>query len=169
MPPTDSPEVQQWITEVANSGVPIPDIPLNQPGGCPANPEAASDPDRCWWTCSGCTRQTDITECPTHMQWGLTYDDGPSYYTSDLLNYLDQEDIKSTFFVVGSRVLSFPEILQTEYMTGHQVSVHTWSHHELTTLTNEEIVAELGWSKKVIKDVLGVTPNTMRPPFGDIE
>ena len=38
----------------------------------------------------------------------------------------------------------------------------------LTTLTNEQIVAELGWSRKVIKDVLGVTPTTMRPPFGDI-
>jgi peptidoglycan/xylan/chitin deacetylase (PgdA/CDA1 family) len=39
----------------------------------------------------------------------------------------------------------------------------------LTTLTNEQIIAELGWSKKAIKDVLGVTPNMMRPPFGDIE
>jgi len=47
--------------------------------------------------------------------------------------------------------------------------VHTWSHPSLTTLTNEEIIAELGWSKKVIKDVLGVTPNMMRPPYGDID
>jgi hypothetical protein len=39
----------------------------------------------------------------------------------------------------------------------------------LTTQTNEEIIAELGWSKKVIKDVLGVTPNMMRPPYGDID
>jgi len=36
-------------------------------------------------------------------------------------------------------------------------------------LSNEEIIAELGWSKKVIKDVLGVTPNIMRPPYGDID
>jgi peptidoglycan/xylan/chitin deacetylase (PgdA/CDA1 family) len=40
--------------------------------------------------------------------------------------------------------------------------VHTWSHPSLTTLTNEEIIAELGWSKKIISDVLGVTPNMMR-------
>lgn len=39
----------------------------------------------------------------------------------------------------------------------------------MTTLSNDEIIAELGWSKKIIKDVLGVTPNMMRPPFGDIE
>ena len=47
--------------------------------------------------------------------------------------------------------------------------VHTWSHPSLTTLSNEEIIAELGWSRKIIKDILGVTPNMMRPPFGDIE
>jgi hypothetical protein len=54
-------------------------------------------------------------------------------------------------------------------MGNHQIAVHTWSHTALTTQTNEEIIAELGWSKKVIKDVLGVTPNMMRPPYGDIE
>lgn len=55
-------------------------------------------------------------------------------------------------------------MLQSEYMAGHQISVHTWSHSALTTLTNEQIVAELGWTKKVIKDTIGVTPNTFRPP-----
>ncbi|KAF8649844.1 hypothetical protein AX16_005607 [Volvariella volvacea WC 439] len=168
-PPTDSPEVQQWIREVADSGVIIPDIPVNSPGGCAANPQAATDPARCWWTCGGCTRDTDITECPRPLEWGLTYDDGPAYHTSDLLNYLTQENLKSTFFVVGSRVISFPNILQSQYMQQHQIAVHTWSHPELTTLTNEQIIAELGWSKKVIKDVLGVTPNMMRPPYGDID
>lgn len=73
-------------------------------------------------------------------------------------------------------------------MMGHQISIHTWSHHPLTTLTNEEIVAELGWTQKVIKDVIGVAPNvcafsprepersltqndhkTMRAPFGDVD
>jgi hypothetical protein len=103
------------------------------------------------------------------MDWGLTYDDGPSFYTSNLLDYLDQENLKSTFFVVGSRVISFPSTLQTQFMAGHHIAVHTWSHPSLTSLSNEQIIAELGWSKKVIKDVLGVTPNMMRPPFGDID
>lgn len=39
----------------------------------------------------------------------------------------------------------------------------------MTTLTNDEIIAELGWSKKIIKDVLGVTPSYWRPPFGDVD
>lgn len=39
----------------------------------------------------------------------------------------------------------------------------------MTTLTNEQVVAELGWTRKAIKDVTGVTPLTFRPPFGDID
>lgn len=168
-PPTNTSLVQQWIQDVNNSGTSIPNIPPTLPGGCAANPAAVADTSRCWWSCSGCTRPSDVTSCPTQRTWGLTYDDGPAYHTPELLSYLDQHGLKSTFFVVGSRVISFPGLLQAEYMGGHQIAVHTWSHPPLTTLSNEEIIAELGWSKKVIKDVLGVTPNTMRPPYGDID
>ncbi|GJE87724.1 carbohydrate esterase-like protein [Phanerochaete sordida] len=168
-PPTDSPEVQQWIQDVQNSGIQIPNLEPTQPGGCPANPQFATDQSRCWWTCGGCVRDTDITTCPDKFTWGLTYDDGPALYTPNLLEYLDQNNLKSTMFVVGSRVISYPALLQEEYMAGHQICVHTWSHPSLTTLTNEEIIAEFGWSKKVIKDVLGVTPLYWRPPYGDID
>lgn len=82
---------------------------------------------------------------------------------------VNEQDITTTFFVVGSRVLSRPEILRSEYMAGHQIAVHTWSHPNLTTLTNEQIVAELGWTKKVIKETIGVTPAFFRPPYGDID
>lgn len=137
-------------------------------GDCSTDAGAISD-GRCWWTCGGCTRETDIVECPDKNVWGLSYDDGPSPFTPLLIDYLEEKNIKTTFFVVGSRVLSRPEMLQTEYMSGHEISIHTWSHPALTTLSNEEIVAELGWTMKVIKDTLGVTPNTFRPPYGDID
>ncbi|PAV21833.1 glycoside hydrolase deacetylase [Pyrrhoderma noxium] len=169
-PPTDSDEVQQWIQEVQNSGISIPTFsPTNDSGACSANAEAAADSSRCWWTCGGCTRDTDITTCPDKLTWGLTYDDGPAFYTPNLLQYLDEQQLKTTFFTIGSRVLENPATLQTEYMTGHQIGVHTWSHPPLTTLSTEEIIAEFGWTKKIIKDVIGLTPNTFRPPYGDID
>ncbi|KAI0359074.1 hypothetical protein OH77DRAFT_1575567 [Trametes cingulata] len=168
-PPTDSPEVQQWIQDVKNSGIQIPDITPTNPGGCPNNTEAAADQSRCWWTCGGCKGDDDIEECPDKMTWGLTYDDGPALHTGKLLNYLDTVNLKATFFVVGSRAISYPALLQQEYMAQHQIAVHTWSHPPMTTLTNEQVIAELGWSKKIIKDVLGVTPTYWRPPYGDVD
>lgn len=168
-PPTDSTEVQQWIKEVAASGVTIPNITATVAGGCPSNPQAVADSSRCWWTCGGCTDADDVVQCPDKMTWGLTYDDGPALYTGDLLQYLDTVNLKATFFVVGSRAISYPALLQQEYMAGHQIAVHTWSHPPMTTLTNEQIIAEFGWTKKIIKDVLGVTPTFWRPPYGDVD
>jgi peptidoglycan/xylan/chitin deacetylase (PgdA/CDA1 family) len=45
-----------------------------------------------------------------------------------LLNYLEQKNVHATFFVVGSRVVERPSVLVEEYMQGHEISVHTWSH-----------------------------------------
>jgi peptidoglycan/xylan/chitin deacetylase (PgdA/CDA1 family) len=168
-PPTTSPEVQQWLAQVAASGITIPDISPTVAGGCASNPSLVGNATRCWWTCGQCIRTTDITTCPDKLTWGLSYDDGPSPDTPRLLSYLASQNLKSTFFLVGSRVISRPEMVQAEYMAGHQLSVHTWSHPYLTTLTNAEIVAELGWTAKAIKEITGVTPNTMRPPYGDID
>jgi len=118
----------------------------------------------------GWTRDTDIVACPDKYTWGVSFDDGPSFYTQYLLDYLTQKAITATFFVVGSRVIERPAVLIEEYMSGHEISVHTWSHSKpLTTLSNEQIVAELGWTRKAIKDAIGVTPTTMRPPWGDID
>ena len=48
---------------------------------------------------------------------------------SKVLDFLEDNDMHATFFVVGSRVVSFPNTLVTEYMMGNEISVHTWSHH----------------------------------------
>jgi len=168
-PPIDSPEVQGWIAQVQNSGVEVPDIQPFAVGGCPANENRIGNLTECWWTCGHCTRTTDITSCPKPDTWGSSYDDGPSDYTNNLLDYLNTNNLKTTFFIVGSRAAERPTTLQAEYMLGHQLSVHTWSHTPLTTQTTEEVIAEFGWTMKVIRDVTGVTPNTMRPPYGDID
>ncbi|TIB15518.1 hypothetical protein E3P92_01649 [Wallemia ichthyophaga] len=171
IPPVDHPQVQEWISQIDWDKV--PDWSVNEgEASCSENPDSRDEagPDqRCWWTCGSCTADDDITQCPNKHDWGLSYDDGPSPYTTTLLNYLAEQEITSTFFIVGSRALSRPDMLRAELVLGHQLSVHTWSHPHLTTLSNEELVAELGWTKKVIHEVTGLTPNTMRPPYGDID
>jgi peptidoglycan/xylan/chitin deacetylase (PgdA/CDA1 family) len=151
-------------------GFNIPNFKPTVDGTCANDAAAAADAaNRGWWTCGGYTRTTDITVCPDKLTWGVSFDDGPSPYTQTLLKFLSEKSLLATFFVVGSRVIERPTVLIEEYMTGHEISVHTWSHKPLTSLSNEQIVAELGWTRKAIKTVLGVTPTTMRPPYGDID
>jgi peptidoglycan/xylan/chitin deacetylase (PgdA/CDA1 family) len=168
VPDIQTNEVLEWMTEL--DGFYIPDISPTVDGTCANDPTAAAQAaTNGWWTCGGYTRVTDITACPDKMTWGVSFDDGPSAYTQTLLNYLSSKSLQATFFVVGSRVIERPEVLIEEYMTGNEISVHTWSHHPLTSLTTQQIVAELGWTRKAIKNVLGITPTTMRPPYGDID
>ncbi|PVF98756.1 hypothetical protein CPB86DRAFT_784392 [Serendipita vermifera] len=185
VPPVDSPQVKEWLKEL--EGHDIPNIAVNPVVDCgdsrnAAALAAAGEGGNCWWTCGGCTRkEIDIYACKDEWEWGHTYDDGPGFYTNKLLTYFNsvqgstsQPDgvapgLKATFYVVGARVISRPEIVVYEYMNNHEIAGHTWSHSALTTLTNEQIVAELGWTRKAIKDVIGVTPLTFRPPYGDID
>lgn len=145
----------------------VPNIPLTN-GTCAGQAGANAAANR-YWTCGGHTAPSDITACPEKNHWGLSYDDGPSPYTPQLLNYLESQNLKTTFFIVGSRALSRQDLLRYEYMNGHQLSVHTWSHPALTTQTNEQVLLELAWTMEVIRQVTGVTPVTMRPPYGDID
>ncbi|KAJ3759750.1 hypothetical protein EV360DRAFT_41281 [Lentinula raphanica] len=169
IPDTSSSEVQEWLKEL--DGWDIPDLSPTVDGTCVSDPaNAANASARGWWTCGGWTRDTDITVCPGKpMTWGTSFDDGPAFYTTKLLHFLSEKAIKATFFDVGSRCIENPNVLRDEYMSGHEIAVHTWSHPHLTTLTNAQIVAELGWTRKAIKTIIGATPTTMRPPYGDID
>ncbi|KAF9433639.1 chitin deacetylase [Entomortierella beljakovae] len=105
----------------------------------------------------------------TFMLSGWFGDDGPSPDTPRLYDYLKAHNQKATLFVVGSRVASNPATLKRAYDEGHQIAIHTWSHRSMTSLSNEQIVAELKWTEKAIFDTIGVTPLYWRPPFGDVD
>ncbi|KAF8749152.1 Polysaccharide deacetylase [Rhizoctonia solani] len=173
VPPTDSPEVQDWIAEVMANNPSIPLIPQTKDGSCASDPELAkqgSAAGNCWWTCGGCTRPTDITVCPDKMSWGLTYDDGPSPYTPKLLHYLDEHQLNATFYVVGSRVISRPEIVQYEYMKGHEVVIRAYMVALPTYLSHQRANYRRAWvDPKGDSRCDRVSPLTMRPPYGDID
>lgn len=153
-PPTNSPEVQEWLKELQGHTIPTytPNTVVDCGAASNAAALAAAGPDgRCWWTCGGCLRDTDVTQCKDQWDWGHNYDDGPGFYTNKLLTYLNSlppngdipagvaPGVKATFYVVGARVVSRPEILVYEYMNNHEISIHTWSHSALTTLTTEQV------------------------------
>ncbi|KAI1316544.1 chitin deacetylase [Mortierella claussenii] len=94
---------------------------------------------------------------------------GPTPNTPTLLQILKANNVKASFFVMGSNVVKNANVLKQEVAEGHHIASHTWSHHPLTTLSNEQIVAELKWTEKAVMDISGLRMKYMRPPYGDID
>ncbi|KAJ3073614.1 chitin deacetylase [Podochytrium sp. JEL0797] len=113
---------------------------------------------------------SDISNCVSSGQknWGASFDDGPSPYTSDLVDFLSSLNMHATFYTTGSVVLDAPSALLHSYQSGNEISLHTWSHQDLTNLTDDEIVSELAYSAKAVYEVLGVVPKYFRPPYGEV-
>ncbi|KAI8138467.1 hypothetical protein BJV82DRAFT_630931 [Fennellomyces sp. T-0311] len=157
---------QEWMAIIAAAN--ITDAPVQKASGDNGPQQSGSDDPYCDWTFTGCTRQTDIVACPKG-QWGITYDDGPTEFSPQLYDFLDQTQQKATFFMIGGQVIKFPQHVQRAFKAGHEMAIHTWSHSYLTTLTNEQVVAELKWTELAIKEATGYSPRFFRPPYGDID
>ncbi|KAF9424639.1 hypothetical protein BGZ94_008012 [Podila epigama] len=115
---------------------------------------------------------TVYTNCKTPGTFSISFDDGPSIYTSALLDLLDKEDIKVTFFVNGDNqgCIYDPKVqavLKRAFNSGHQIASHTWSHPQLTKQTAAGVKLEMTRLEKAFDDILGVIPRYMRPPYGD--
>ncbi|KAF9978478.1 chitin deacetylase [Actinomortierella ambigua] len=171
IPSLNSPQMKKWMAEIDWSKVPkIPMAKAKRPE-CPECPDDKKSipKDWCWWTCGGCVAKDDVETCPKEKSWGLTYDDGPSEDTPRLLKKLKASNATATFFIVGSRVLEYPELLKQQVKEGHHLAIHTWSHQGMTSLSNEEIVAELKWAEQIVFDVTGLKTKYWRPPYGDVD
>ncbi|KAG0319734.1 chitin deacetylase [Dissophora globulifera] len=166
VPPINSTEVKEWLKGLSFADVPVLPVHTGNPPACPALAQIPAN--QCWWTCQSCPAD-DIETCPTPGTWGLTFDDGPTPNTPALLQTLKANNVKATFFVMGSNVVRNAEVLKQEVAEGHHLASHTWSHHPLTTLSNEQIVAELKWTEKAVMDITGHRMKYMRPPYGDID
>ncbi|KAF8975461.1 hypothetical protein BGZ46_009116 [Entomortierella lignicola] len=110
-----------------------------------------------------------ITSCTVPNTLAITFDDGPFEYTDGLLDFLKQQGVRVTFFLNGlSRgdINAYGESVRRAYDEGHQIGLHTWSHADLTTLSEEEIHEEMSRIDDAVRDIIGVRAVFMRPPFG---
>lgn len=99
----------------------------------------------------------------------FTFDDGPSKKnTNKLLDNLDCYQARVTFFVVGNRVKSNKEVLKRAYNMGNQIGSHTYSHTNLTKISNDKVRSEVNKTNSAIKSVIGVSPSLIRPPYGSV-
>ena len=137
-------------------------------------------------------------QCLDENDWALTFDDGPSDVTDDLLDILRAKEAKASFFVVGNRISwSAAQFLQRAQSQGHYIArcaprttpcaasaatltpvpcavwvfaahSHSNTHKDFATLTLDQVREELVASDVAIQAAVCVRPRVLRPPYGSI-
>lgn len=99
----------------------------------------------------------------------LTFDDGPDLrYTPAILDILKEKGVEATFFVVGTQVNKYPEVVMRMVEEGHAIGNHTSSHKDLSKLSKSGIIEQITSADEVIQNTLGYVPSLFRAPYGAV-
>jgi peptidoglycan-N-acetylglucosamine deacetylase len=103
---------------------------------------------------------------PYRQTLALTFDDGPSESTPELLDLLDRYGVRATFFMIGANVRRLPAVAQEVFMRGHEIANHTENHAALYLKSPDFIDRELGEAQQTFEQVLYHKPKYFRAPYG---
>lgn len=106
---------------------------------------------------------------PSKPMIALTFDDGPSKHTSQVLDILEKYGGRATFCAVGNLVGAREETVKRAADLGCEVIGHSWDHRDLTKLTREEIKKEIEDTNAAIEAATGLSPRLYRPPYGAVD
>lgn len=120
--------------------------PYAGPGAVPAAAE--------WVDC-------DLSPCIA-----LTYDDGPSGFTPELLDILHDERATAAFYLLGQYAAGNPETVRNIADAGHLIGNHTWDHPSLPDLEPEDVEEQLVRTARLLRELSGQAVSTFRPPYG---
>ena len=99
----------------------------------------------------------------------LTFDDGPSACTGEILDVLKEKNVKATFFVIGSQGEANAQLLKRIVDEGHTIAMHTSSHNYTKIYASvEDYLADMYQIFTQIRETTGVTPTLFRFPGGSI-
>ncbi|WP_051314635.1 polysaccharide deacetylase family protein [Alteribacter aurantiacus] len=111
---------------------------------------------------------TVVWRGPTNQKRvALTFDDGPDpRFTPAILDELDSQDVKATFFVMGARAKGHPDILKRMHREGHAIGNHTYWHPNLEGESVGQLRWEMDQTNDVLQNLLGMRTDLFRPPYG---
>ena len=114
-----------------------------------------------------------ITKCTVPRTIALTYDDGPTDNSGEILDILKEHQAKATFFVNGitdgkgplDETEKWKKVVQRMHDEGHQVASHTWSHRDLNKISTLDRKVEMVKLEQALDNILDMYPTYMRPPY----
>jgi len=97
-----------------------------------------------------------------NVAWG-------NQYILPMLDILDEENVKVTFFLDGSWLSKNPELATEMLKRGHEMENHAYTHPNMSTLSRARATVEIEKTQKLLKESLGVTNKWFAPPSGDFD
>lgn len=97
-----------------------------------------------------------------NVAWG-------NQYIVPMLDILDEEKVKVTFFLDGSWLSKNQELALEMLKRGHEMENHAYTHPNMSTLSTARATAEIEKTQKLLKESLGVTNKWFGPPSGDFD
>jgi peptidoglycan/xylan/chitin deacetylase (PgdA/CDA1 family) len=99
----------------------------------------------------------------------LTFDDGPHPdYTPPLLDVLNQEAVRATFFVIGERAERYPALVRRMAAEGHLIGHHSFTHSEPGRTSARQLLDEVGRTQELLTALVGGPSPWFRPPKGKV-
>lgn len=96
----------------------------------------------------------------------ITFDDGPTLNTPNIVDTLEKYDAKATFFVLEERIIQYPDFIKKIYYSKNALGLHGVSHSEAIYYTPTSPLKEMEKADKALKSLLGEGTNLVRVPFG---
>jgi peptidoglycan/xylan/chitin deacetylase (PgdA/CDA1 family) len=112
-------------------------------------------------------RQSDRQHACRNGYVGLTFDDGPSTTTSQLLAALRASGLRATMFNQGNNALANPDLVRDQLRAGMWVGNHTFTHPHLKAMGEPQAFQEIASTQWVLTDTTHRVPTLFRPPFGE--
>lgn len=96
----------------------------------------------------------------------ITFDDGPTLNTPNIVETLDRYNAKATFFVLEERIVLYPEFIKQIIHSGNAIGLHGVSHSEAIYATETSPLEEMKKTDKALKSLMGEGARLVRVPFG---
>lgn len=97
----------------------------------------------------------------------ITFDDGPGNYTNNLIDILNNNKAKATFFILGNKIENNRNILKYMNDSAHEIGYHSYSHKNFKNQSLDKIKEEFELSNELLKESLGKEFILVRPPYGE--